>query len=86
MRIVCKNCKTLIIDTENKVCNSALYFDCIVSVDEEKMVLTTKSANMYIMCRMCGRKILISDIEKLADSDTVKAIYDLLHIEKIDST
>lgn len=84
MKIVCKDCKNLIIDTENKICNSAVYFDCIVGVDEEKLCLAMKSMDMYIMCRVCGRKILLRDVERLADKDTVKAIYDLLHIEKGD--
>jgi len=64
MKIVCKDCKEVLIDTENNVNNYRVYFETEIGGDLSSGFVVEKFRD-YIMCMNCGRKIERETIDKL---------------------
>ena len=64
MRIVCKDCKEVLIDTENNVSNYRIYTEVFIKPELGKWIDVEK-LRIYIMCPWCGRKIEKEKLDEL---------------------
>jgi hypothetical protein len=64
MKIVCRDCGEVLIDTENNVNNYRVYFETEIGGDLSKGLVVEKFRD-YIMCMNCGRKIERETIDRL---------------------
>jgi DNA-directed RNA polymerase beta' subunit len=64
MKIVCKDCKKVLIDTENNITDYRIYTEIFIKPELEKWIAVEK-LRFYIMCPECGRKIEKEKLDKL---------------------
>jgi DNA-directed RNA polymerase subunit RPC12/RpoP len=64
MKIVCKDCKKVLIDTENNITDYRIYTEIFIKPEIEKWI-AVDSLKFYIMCPECGRKIEKEKLDKL---------------------
>jgi ssDNA-binding Zn-finger/Zn-ribbon topoisomerase 1 len=64
MRIVCKDCKKVLIDTENGVSDYRIYTEIFIKPEISKWI-DVESLKFYVMCPNCGRKIEKEKLDKL---------------------
>ena len=64
MRIVCKDCKRVLIDTENSVSDYRIYTEIFIKPELGKWIDVEK-LRFYIMCPGCGRKIEKEKLDEL---------------------
>lgn len=68
MRIKCKDCKTVLIDTEKGIENYVLARDLDVKFSEEpdlNLKPEVRWGELYVICKMCGRKVEAKKVEEL---------------------
>ena len=64
MRIICKDCKKVLIDTESNVLDYRIYTEIFIKPEIGKWI-DVESLKFYIMCPNCGRKIEKEKLDKL---------------------
>ena len=72
MRIKCKDCGTVLIDTKKRVENYRVLIDIKMKfrgLDEAE----PEEVRYYVMCKNCGRKVKKEDIEKLGVEVNINA-------------
>jgi len=64
MRIVCKDCKKVLIDTENNVSDYRIYTEIFIKPELGKWI-DVERLRFYIVCPNCGRKIEKEKLDEL---------------------
>lgn len=77
-KVICKDCKNLILDFEKQEFHGAIEKEIDIDVDMETWELYPTVGDVYIVCRNCGRKVSASVVLALADEDGERFIYSLI--------
>ena len=64
MKIVCKDCKKVLIDTENNISDYTIYTEIFIKPEISKWI-DVDSLKFYVMCPNCGRKIEKEKLDEL---------------------
>jgi RNase P subunit RPR2 len=64
MRIVCKDCKKVLIDTENSISDYRIYTEISIKPEISRWI-DVDSLKFYVMCPECGRKIEKEKLDEL---------------------
>jgi len=64
MKVVCRDCKKVLIDTDNNIADYTIYTEIFIKPEIEKWI-DVDSLKFYIMCPECGRKIEKEKLDEL---------------------
>lgn len=67
MKLKCKGCGLVILDTKNNIRNCTILIDTVPVYNGDQLV-DIKEKEKVLMCMNCGRRVEFSKIEKLGIS------------------